>query len=301
MSFPAPDRSDRADPYGLRPVRPERSLRQKLGNWWCGLGPRKHLILFLLTILTTFLVGGPVYSATLMTILLAHELGHYLMSRRYGIPATLPYFLPMPLPPFGTLGAVIKMRGRMTNRRALLDIAVAGPLAGFFFTVPAIIIGLRYSTVVPFSEPLPSSLRLGEPILFQALSRLMLGNVPESHEIFLHPVAYAGWIGLYVMALNLLPIGQLDGGHVLYALFGPKSRAVSLGILALFGLVAGIFFWPWFILIGLIIVFRIYKHPPPLEDAKPLNPGRRLIGILILLLFLISFTPVPFPDVLEYL
>ena len=114
-------------------------------------------------------------------------------------------------------------------------------------------------------------------------------------------MAYAGWIGLYIMALNLLPIGQLDGGHVLYALFGPKSRAVSLGVLALFGLVAGFFFWPWFILIGLIIVLRIYKHPPPLEDVNPLNPGRRLIGILILLLFLISFTPVPFPDVLEYL
>jgi membrane-associated protease RseP (regulator of RpoE activity) len=283
------------------PPRPSGTIFQRLKSWWNGLGTRKHLILFLLTVLTTYLVGGLVYSATLMTILLAHELGHYLMSRRYGIPATLPYFIPMPLPPFGTLGAIIKMRGRMTNRRALLDIAVAGPLAGFFFTVPAIIIGLQYSTVISIPEPSPFSFRLGEPLLFQLLSRLVLGNIPEGHEIVLHPVAFAGWIGLYVMALNLLPVGQLDGGHVLYALLGPKSRKVSLAALAFFGLIAGLFFWPWFIFIGLIVFFRVYKHPPPLEDSQSIDLGRRLVGILILLLFLVSFTPVPFPDLLEHL
>jgi membrane-associated protease RseP (regulator of RpoE activity) len=301
MSLPTPEYHQGVDLNDLSPVPPRRSFRQRWRNWWRDLGPYKHLILFLLTVLSTFLVGGAVFSATLMTILLAHELGHYLMSRRHGIPTSLPYFIPMPLSYFGTLGAVIKMRGRMTNRRALLDIAVAGPLAGFFFTVPAIIIGLQHSAIVPISDVSPFSFRLGEPILFSVLSKLVLGSIPESHDIILHPMAFAGWIGLYVMALNLLPIGQLDGGHVLYALLGPRSRAVSLGALVLFGLIAGFYFRLWFFFIGLIILFRVYKHPPLLEDSNPIGPGRRLIGILILLLFLVSFTPIPFPDLLKYL
>jgi membrane-associated protease RseP (regulator of RpoE activity) len=296
MSLPATDRDQRTIVLDPLPVAPQRSLRRRLGDWWRGLGPRKHLYLFLLTVLSTLWVGGPLFSATLMTILLAHELGHYLMSRRHGIPASLPYFIPMPLSYFGTLGAIIKMRGRMTDRRALLDIAAAGPLAGFLFTVPAILIGLRWSEVVPVPEPSLLSVRLGAPLLFQALSRLVLGNIPEGHELFLHPVAFAGWIGLYIMALNLLPIGQLDGGHVLYALFGPRSRTISRIILLLFGLFAGLFFWPWLILVGLIILFRVHKHPPPVEDTRSIGPGRILIGVLVLILFLISFTPVPFPD-----
>ena len=301
MSFPAPDRGESTPPDFLPPGSPPRTFRRKLGDRWRGLGPRKNLALFLLTILSTLWVGGPLFSATLMTILLAHELGHYLMSRRYGIPASLPYFIPMPLSYFGTLGAVIKIRGRMTDRRALLDIAAAGPLAGFFFTLPAIIIGLRHSTIMPIADSSLETFQLGEPILFQALSRLVIGDLAEGREILLHPVGFAGWIGLYIMALNLLPIGQLDGGHVLYALFGPSSRKVSLIVLGLFGLVAGLFFRPWFIFIGLILIFRVYRHPPPAEDSDPIGLGRKLVGVLILILFLVSFTPVPFPDLLEYL
>ncbi len=274
---------------GIAHTSPRRSL-----GWWRDLGPVRNLILFLLTSVTTYLVGGPVYSATLMTILTAHEMGHFLMSRRYRVPTSLPFFIPF-LPPFGTLGAVIKMHGRMVHRRALFDVAVAGPLAGFFFTVPAVILGLRLSSVIPLSQAPEYSLQLGESLLFSMLSKVAVGSVPEGFEVVLHPVAYAGWIGLYVMALNLLPIGQLDGGHVVYALLGRGSRFVFLGAMIIFAMIARLLFLPWLFLIALILFLRLFKHPPPQDDVTTLNTGRKLIGLLVLLLFVLSFPPVPFP------
>lgn len=264
---------------------------------WQGLGRWRNVILFVLTVLTTFAVGGAIYSASLMTILLAHEMGHFLMTRRYGVPASLPFFIPF-LPPFGTLGAIIKMRGSMTSRRALFDIAVAGPLAGFFFTIPAIILGLKHSSVLPLTEVSVPTFRLGDSILFLALVKVFVGIVPEGFDIFLHPVAFAGWIGLYVMALNLLPIGQLDGGHVVYALMGERSRWAFSIALGIFALIAWHFFRPWFFLIGLILVLGLIKHPAPRDDQTPLNLKRKLIGVFMLILFILSFTPVPFPDIL---
>jgi membrane-associated protease RseP (regulator of RpoE activity) len=264
---------------------------------WQGLGRWRNVILFVLTVLTTFAVGGAIYSVSLLTILLAHEMGHFLMTRRYGVPASLPFFIPF-LPPFGTLGAIIKMRGSMTSRRALFDIAVAGPLAGFFFTVPVIILGLKHSSVLPLSEVSEPTFRLGSSILFLALAKVFVGIVPKGFDIFLHPVAFAGWIGLYVMALNLLPIGQLDGGHVVYALIGQRSRwafSIALGILAL---IAWYFFRPWFFLIALILVLGLIKHPAPRDDQTPLDVKRKLIGVFILILFILSFTPVPFQGIL---
>jgi membrane-associated protease RseP (regulator of RpoE activity) len=284
----------------LKPLRAAWWRWQNLGRW-------RNVILFLLTVMSTLLVGlylfgdipfgALLYSGTLLTILLAHEMGHFLMSRKNGIPASLPFFIPF-LPPFGTLGAIIKMRGSMTDRRALFDIAVAGPLAGFIFTVPAIIIGLKYSAVLNFSEISAESFRLGDSILFLALSKVIIGTVPEGYDIFLHPMAYAGWIGLYVMALNLLPIGQLDGGHVIYALLGEKSRWAFSIALALFALIAWHFFRPWLFLIGLIVVLGLIKHPAPRDQQTPLNLRRKLIGIFVLILFILSFSPVPFPDIL---
>jgi len=264
---------------------------------WQGLGRWRNVILFVLTVLTTFAVGGLIYSASLMTILLAHEMGHFLMTRRYGVPASLPFFIPF-LPPFGTLGAIIKMRGSMTSRRALFDIAVAGPLAGFFFTIPAIILGLKHSSVLPLSEVSVPTFRLGDSILFLALAKVFVGIVPEGFDIFLHPVAFAGWIGLYVMALNLLPIGQLDGGHVVYALMGQRSRWAFSIALGIFALIAWYFFRPWFFLIALILVLGLIKHPAPRDDQTPLDVKRKLIGVFMLILFILSFTPVPFPDIL---
>lgn len=272
---------------------PQPSAPRRLRDWWRGLGFRKHIVLFVLTVLTTYLVGGPIYSATLMTILLAHESGHYLMSRRYGIPATLPFFIPLPLPPFGTLGAVIKMRGRMTHRRALLDIAVAGPLAGFFFTLPALIIGLKLSTIIPLQETPGFSLELGESILFSVIARLAVGPLPESHDILLHPMAYAAWTGLFVTALNLLPIGQLDGGHVVYALLGRQSKKVFMISLIAFAILCA-FFYPGWVLLILLILFYGFQHAPPMDDVTPLDTGRKLVGIAVMVLFILAFTPIPF-------
>jgi len=267
--------------------------QQKTVGWWRSLGPGRHVLLFLLTILTTFLVGGAIYSATLMTILLAHELGHFLMSRRYRIPTTLPFFIPLPLPPFGTLGAIIKIKGRMSDRRALFDIAVAGPLAGFFFTVPALILGLKFSTVIPLAEASGSSLQLGGSILFLALARNVVGIVPDGFDILLHPMAYAGWAGLFVMALNLLPIGQLDGGHVVYALLGRRSERVFAGSLIVFAIICA-FFYPGWVLMIMLILFFGFRHAPTVDDVTPLDLKRKLLGIFVLLLFILSFTPVPF-------
>ena len=293
MSFPNSDGGESATPDLLPHAPPQRTLRRKLGDWWRGLGPRKHLILFLLTVLTTFLVGGAVYSATLMTILVAHESGHYLMSRRHGIPATLPYFIPMPLPPFGTLGAVIKMRGRMTSRRALLDIGVAGPLAGFFVTLPALIIGLKLSTVIPAEQTPGFSLELGESILFSFVTRWVLGPLGEHQDVLLHPMAYAAWAGLFVTALNLLPIGQLDGGHVIYALLGSHSRKVFIAALLGFAAICA-FFYPGWVLLILLILFFGFRHAPPVDNVTPLDTRRKMIGIAVMVLFILAFTPIPF-------
>ncbi len=267
--------------------------QRKTVGWWRSLGPGRHFLLFLLTILTTFLVGGAIYSATLMTILLAHEMGHFLMSRKYRIPTTLPFFIPLPLPPFGTLGAIIKIKGRMSDRRALFDIAVAGPLAGFFFTVPALILGLKFSTVIPLAEASGSSLQLGGSILFLALARDVVGAVPDGFDILLHPMAYAGWAGLFVMALNLLPIGQLDGGHVVYALLGRRSERVFAGSLIVFAIICA-FFYPGWVLMIMLILFFGFRHAPTVDDVTPLDLKRKLLGIFVLLLFILSFTPVPF-------
>ena len=253
----------------------------------------RNLILFVLTILTTFLVGGAIYSVTLMTILMAHELGHFLMSQKYKISVTLPFFIPLPLPPFGTLGAIIKMRGSMTSRRALFDIAVAGPMAGFFFTIPALIMGLKLSTVIPLSEACGFSLQLGGSILFLAMAKAFVGAVPQGSDILLHPMAYAGWTGLFVMALNLLPIGQLDGGHVVYALLGRRSKAVYMGSMIVFAAICAFFYPGWALLIMLILFFGL-RHPPPKDEMTPLDLKRKLIGVFTLVLFALAFTPVPF-------
>ena len=185
-----------------------------------------HVVLFILTVISTLLVGGPAYSVTIMLILLGHEMGHYFMSRRYGISATLPFFLPFPFSPFGTFGAVIRMGGSLTSRKALFDTGIAGPMTSLLLSIPAIVIGLQLSQVIHTSQLKEGALRLGDPVLFSFVQRLVIGSVPENHDILLHPIGYAGWVGLFVTALNLLPIGQLDGGHIAYALFEKKSRAI---------------------------------------------------------------------------
>lgn len=288
--------------------------------------PKKNIVLFLLTIVTTIigvyplplaydfffyrfvekasvsyqvflealtqsLLQGLMYSPAILLILLAHEMGHFLACRYYKVPATWPFFIPLPLPPFGTAGAVIRMKGFIPDKKALFDIGVAGPLMGLFFAIPAIAVGLKFSKVIV--GPFPSGMMMmGEPYLFKFLSWLIVGPLPANHDIMLHPIAYAGWVGLFVTALNLLPIGQLDGGHVVYAMTGRMYKFVStLGFICL--LFFGMFlFYGW--LFALLLVFLIArKHPPTLNDDVPLNRGRIVLGIVVLIIFLVSFVPIP--------
>jgi len=266
--------------------------------------PRVNVILFLATCLTTFMTGwlhngtwqgGVWYSAAIISILLAHEMGHYLMCRKYGIRATLPFFLPFPplLNPFGTLGAVIRMESLIPNRKALFDVAVAGPLAGLALTVPAIYFGVQYSEIVEVNrESAAGALYLGESFLFAQISKLAIGTLPDGKDVLLHPLAFAGWAGLFVTALNLLPIGQLDGGHIVYALLGRKHRIVAAAALLGFAVICIFMYHGWFLLLLLILWFG-YRHPPT-QDETPVDKTRAVIGILTLIIFVLSFTPEPF-------
>jgi len=238
--------------------------------------------------------AGIWYGGAIISILLAHEMGHYIMCKKYGISVTLPFFIPFPpfISPFGTLGAVIKIESRIPSRKALFDVAVAGPLAGLFLTIPAIYFGIQLSEIVD-SQPADASgmIYLGESFLFAKLSNLAQ-SVPENQDVMLHPLAYAGWAGLFVTALNLLPIGQLDGGHIVYALIGRGHKIVATTALIAFGGIAIFIFHGWILLLIMLIWFG-YKHPPTMDET-PVDTKRIVIGVITLLIFLLSFTPEPF-------
>lgn len=257
-----------------------------------------HIILFILTVASTWLTGGMSYSIAIMLILLGHELGHYFLSRRHGISATLPFFLPFPLSPFGTLGAVIRMESRVSTRKALFDTGVAGPLTSLILSIPAIAIGLKLSTLIPTSQIKEGTIRLADPFLFSLIQRLVLGDVPENFDVILHPIGYAGWVGLFVTALNLFPVGQLDGGHIAYALFGRRSRAIFLIAISAMAFIT-IFYNPGWVLMLILMVLFGFKHPSPLDDQTPIDGKRKIIGVIMFLAFILSFTPAPFPQLAE--
>ncbi|MBN1480927.1 site-2 protease family protein [candidate division KSB1 bacterium] len=256
--------------------------------------PLINVILFLLTIASTWLTLGVWYSLPVIAILLAHEMGHYLMCRRYHIPATLPFFIPFPyLNPFGTMGAMIQMRGLIPHRKALFDVGAAGPLAGLIVTIPVIYFGLQLSDIVPASDGSEGmTIILGESLVYKLLSFLALGSIPVSYDVRLHDMAYAGWVGLFVTSLNLLPIGQLDGGHIFYSLYGRKGfKFMPLFILALGGLT--VIYYGWALLFVLLLLLG-RKHPPPLDDTTPLDPGRKILGYIMFIIFVTCFSPTPF-------
>jgi membrane-associated protease RseP (regulator of RpoE activity) len=272
--------------------------RFRLLNKLSSAKPKVNLTLFVATCASTFLTGwlqngyweaGFWYGGTIIAILLAHEMGHYLMCRRYGIHATLPFFIPLPLSPFGTMGAVIKMEARIPSRKALFDVAVAGPLAGLAITIPAIYYGAQFSAIVDLPA---GAIYLAEPFLFAKISELAVGVLPESKTVLIHPLGYAGWAGLFVTALNLLPIGQLDGGHIVYAILGKKHKIVATLALVSFAGITIFIFFGWIVLLLLLIFFG-YRHPPTL-DERPLDGKRVALGILTMLVFLLSFPPEPF-------
>jgi len=257
-----------------------------------------HIFLFFLTFASTWFAGGFSYSIAIMLILLGHELGHYFMSRRHGIRATLPYFLPFPFSPFGTFGAVIRMESVTPSRKALFDTGVAGPLTSLILSIPAIVIGLKLSVIGPPSQFKTATLRLADPLLFSIIERVVIGVIPETYDILIHPIGYAGWVGLFVTALNLLPIGQLDGGHIAYALFGRKSRMIYFVAIILMAFIT-VFYNPgWILLLILFILFGL-RHPAPLDDLTPLDRKRKLLGAIAFLAFFLSFTPAPLPDLVK--
>jgi membrane-associated protease RseP (regulator of RpoE activity) len=253
-----------------------------------------HVVLFLLTVLSTLYIGGPLYSAAIMSILLAHEMGHYFMSRKYAVPATLPFFIPLPVPPFGTLGAVIRMRGVIDDKRALFDIGVAGPLCGFILAVPCIFVGLKLSVAIKVVQS-AGVISLNEPLLLKIAEKLVVGDLPQGYDVLIHPIAYAGWVGLFITALNLLPIGQLDGGHIVYGVFGRYSSIVSRTLIPVLVLLAIFYNMGWLVLVGLLLFFGI-GHPQPLDAETPLDRPRRILAFVMLVVFVLSFIPAPFPD-----
>ncbi len=257
--------------------------------------PRKlrlPILLFVATCLSTFMAGGLAYAGPVMFILICHEAGHFIQAHRYGIHASYPFFIPMPFGPLGTIGAVIGMDPRIGNRRALFDIGITGPLAGLVPTLIFCVVGLGYSEFKTPEEAGPV-LPLGEPLLFELVSYYVLGPAPEGQDVLLHPMAFAGWVGLLLTAINLIPIGQLDGGHVLYALLRRKSHYVAT-LLLLAAVVLVIFgYWWWWLMVFLMVLMGA-RHPPTADDDVALGPVRIVLGWLTLAFILVGFTPKPF-------
>lgn len=248
----------------------------------------EDLLTFFRTLINpTALMDGLPFSLTLLTILFAHEMGHYLTCRYYGIDASFPYFLPAPTL-IGTLGAFIRIRSVITRRQHLFDVGVAGPIAGFVFIVPALAIGLAYSKIIPGIER-ESDLVFSTPLLQRMLESAIFPGI-ASADIHLHPIARAAWAGLLATALNLLPIGQLDGGHILYSFVGERHKVLTIiFILALIPLSYYSLSW----LLWAVLLFFLGRKHPRIYDPQKLSRGRVQLGALALVLFVLCFSPTP--------
>jgi membrane-associated protease RseP (regulator of RpoE activity) len=266
-----------------------------------------NALLFFATILTTLFVGamnrggnpfthpmdiwlGLPFSFGIILVLGSHELAHYLTARRLGVAATLPYFLPVPHPMTGTMGAFIRITSPVPSKGALVRVGVAGPLVGFLVALPVSIIGLALSK--PVAVDTAKGIQLGSPFIFWLISQVLHPNLGPGKDLLLHPLAFAGWLGLFVTALNLLPIGQLDGGHVAYAVFGRRWTKLSWIVIGLL-LVGGLFWLGWPFWAFLSVVFGL-RHPPPLDDITPLSRTERWLAIAALVLLVLTLTPAPF-------
>ncbi len=292
-----------------------------------------NVVFFVLTVLSVFWTGaslqdgsvaGPLqiwtgwpFAVPLMSILIAHESGHYIAARLHRVPASLPFFIPLPkLSPFGTMGAVIGMSGRIRSRIALLDIGAAGPLAGMVVALPVLAFGLSWSQVG--ANPAHDYFEEGQSLLYLFMKRVFVGHIPDGLDVQLHPTAYAGWVGLLVTMINMLPWGQLDGGHIAYALFGRRqnefARWVRFSLLGLFAynvlkfvlpavlhrstqgvgfaISTSLFWLIWFAVTGIIGRFSGGADHPPFEPGE-LGRGRRAVAWLCLIMFVVLFMPTP--------
>jgi membrane-associated protease RseP (regulator of RpoE activity) len=244
------------------------------------------------------LTPGLLFSIPFLSIFLAHELGHFFACRYYAIRCTPPFFIPLPLNMAGTLGAFIRIRSPFPNKRALFDVGVAGPLAGFVVILPVLFFGIAHSRLVPITM-VPQGINFGEPLIFRWIGTLMLGYSPAKQVMIAHPAAMAAWFGLLATSLNLFPIWQLDGGHITYALFG-RTLQKKMSVMASIALVFISFLgWPIpsYLVFALLILilgwrYRLF-HPPTLSDEIALTRGRILLGYIAFVVFVVSFTPVP--------
>jgi len=282
----------------------------------------RYVILFVLTVLSTTVAGGlhyasfiiafseqapriPFgtllphglwYSLSIIAILGCHELGHYFACRYYRVDASRPYFLPMPFLLTGTLGAFIRIRAPIPGKRALFDIGIAGPIAGFLVAVPVLLMGMHMSTVVLVPENFRGDVfELGEPLLFKAAEWLTFGSIPDGYSVNMHPMAFAAWFGMLATALNLFPIGQLDGGHISYAVLGRRSTLVTMVMVpCLVGLSFVSTSWVvWTVLtVGMLLVFGP-RHPRVFDEETPLDSSRLWLAAFALLMFVLCFTPSP--------
>jgi membrane-associated protease RseP (regulator of RpoE activity) len=227
-----------------------------------------------------------------MLILVVHEMGHYLTGKRHSLDVTPPYFIPA-IPPLGTFGAFIKIRSPITNLGALVEIGASGPIAGALVAIPMLFVGLMLSEIRDLQPQQQMSISFGSSIILELLCLMRFGEFSTNATIILHPTALAAWFGLFVTAMNLLPVGQLDGGHVVYALLGPHwAKRISAGVMVAF-IPLGIFLWPGWILFGVLVFFLGIKHPPPLDPYTPLDKPGRVLGWCAIALFVITFIPVP--------
>lgn len=279
-----------------------------------------HVLLLVLTVATTVMAGighylsfasdftdavpalsaaalgvrGLWYAGTILAILGCHELGHYFACRYYDVDASLPFFLPVPFILTGTLGAFIKIREPIPTKRMLFDIGIAGPLAGFGVAVPALFIGIAMSHVVRLPAAF-TGFELGEPLLFKLASWTVWGAIPDGYSLNMHPVAFAAWFGLLATALNLFPIGQLDGGHISYAVLGRKSTPVTL-VMVVVAMVLTYFSTSWLVwtllMIGMLVGFGP-RHPRTFDEHVPIDRGRFVLAVVALVIFVLCFTPAP--------
>ncbi len=287
-----------------------------------------HIFLFLLTIITTSMTGallrgkdpfaswenfsyGFAYSFALLAILFAHEMGHYLYSRYYKVDVTLPYFIPFFIPGFhpGTLGAFIKMRSPIPDKKALFDIGIAGPLAGFVLSVIFLIAGFSMlpdeagiynyiAQIHPLDSPDGIALTLGNTLLYDFIASFFGGQRLPMSEMYHFPFIFAGWFGLLVTAINLMPIGQLDGGHITFSMFGHRARFVAMGAFVLLillnvYLISNYNSYIWVLWSVLILVFVRFKHPPTLNDRAGLGTARIVLGWISYVIFIVCFSPMP--------
>ncbi len=268
-----------------------------------------NIVLFVATVFTTLLVGsfnrggnpfhnvldiflGIPFSFSLLLILGGHELGHYFTSKRYGVSVTLPYFLPIPHPLIGTMGAFIRIKSILPNRRALIRIGALGPIIGFILTIPITLIGLALSRPVRVTD-FSGSIGLGSSLLFNFFSYLLHPHIPQGYDLVLHPMAFAGWLGFFVTAMNLLPLGQMDGGHIAYAIFGKYRKYVTIGIIVTMILLG--FLWQgWFFWVLLIVLLGL-RHPKSQDEITQIKTSDKLIAITALVVLILAFIPVPFP------